>query len=45
MSKTTEWFLELQDSGLVTIYQSVVEDIDYEELETVLTPNLIENDN
>ena len=45
MSKTTEWFLELQENGLVSIYQSVVEDIDYEELETVLTPNLTENDN
>lgn len=45
MSKTTEWFLELQENGLVSIYQTVVEDVDYEEVELVLTSKTTEDDN
>jgi hypothetical protein len=46
MSKTTEWFLELQENGLVSIYQTVVEDIDHEEVtEEVLTLKTAEDVN
>lgn len=45
MSKTTEWFLELQESGVMTIYQTVVEDIDHEVItEDLLTLNPTDND-
>ena len=42
MSKTTEWFLELEENGIVSIYQSAVEDIECEIIEQVKTE---ENDN
>ncbi len=45
MSRTTEWFLDLQDKGLVNIYQSVIESPEQEEVELLLTPKMIENDN
>jgi hypothetical protein len=42
MSRTTEWFLELEENGIVSIYQTVVEDIEYELVED-LKPEENEN--
>lgn len=42
MSKTTEWFLELEENGIVSIYQSVIEDVEYELIEE---EKVEENDN
>jgi hypothetical protein len=42
MSRTTEWFLELEENGIVSIYQTMVEDVDYELVED-LKPEENEN--
>lgn len=53
MSKTTDWYLELEENGTISLHISStmfrndeIEEIDYEEItEDLLTSNLIENDN
>ena len=42
MSRTTDWYLEMLEDGTLAIFQSVVEDIDYELVEEV---KIEENDN
>jgi hypothetical protein len=45
MSKTTDWYLQMLEDGTLRVFQSITEDIDYEEVtEELLTLNPTDND-
>lgn len=46
MSKTTDWYLQMLEDGTLRVFQSITEDIDYEEVtEEVLILKPQQNDN